>query len=261
LGLHGSGGSREEAEVVAARLGASKMAFLEQLPNMPGTGYSGDSAGKNGKYMDVEPGSIEQLPYGYTMKPFDPTHPNSAYKEFIKACLRGISSGLGVSYTSLANDLEGVNYSSIRAGLIEERQEWLTLQSWFISWFITPIFEEWLKSALATGAITDGKVTLPANRFDKFNMPEWKPRRWDWVDPLKDMQAAVLAVEKGFKSRRSIIAENGGDIEDVFNDIAADEKLAEEHDLDFSQDSGEQANVQQSKPDEPDSVDKPTKVE
>ena len=94
---------------------------------------------------------------------------------------------------------------------------------------------------------------MPAAKLAKWNQPEWKPRRWDWVDPLKDLQASVLAVEKGFKSRRSIISEGGGDIEDTFQDINADEELADEYGLEFNE-SDEQANVQQETPDAPDKV-------
>jgi lambda family phage portal protein len=248
-------GAYEEAEVVAARMGAAKMGFLEPQANAAPPGYNGETTPDGNKYMEVSPGSIEQLPMGYTFKAFDPTHPNAAFKDFVKATLRGISAGLGVSYTSLANDLESVNYSSIRAGLLEEREEWKRIQGWFIGWFLQPIFDKWLEMALSFGRLTDGQLTLPAGKIKKFNAPEWKPRRWGWVDPLADLQAQVLAVEKGFKSRREIIAENGGDIEVVFSDIEADEALEEKHGLDFDE-SDEQANEQQSKPDSPDDVDK-----
>lgn len=243
----------EEAEVIASRIGAAKMGFL--IPNETATaGYAGADDGRGNKYMEVEPGSIETLPRGYDFKSFDPTHPSTAFQPFIKATLRGISAGLGVSYVSLANDLEAVNYSSIRAGLIEEREEWKTTQAWFISWFVKHVFEEWLEMAAVSGALKNsgGGPTLPASKLDKWNQPEFKARRWDWVDPLADLQAAVLAVEKGFKSRRQIISEGGGDVEDTFSDIAADEELAEDFDLDFNVEATMAANKQQSKPDAPD---------
>ena len=253
-------GAYEEAEVVAARIGASKMGFL--IPNALATGgYAGPDDGQGNKFMDVEPGSIETLPRGYDFKPFDPTHPSTAFQQFVKATLRGISAGLGVSYVSLANDLESVNYSSIRAGLLEEREEWKTIQAWFVEWFVRPVFEEWLMWAASAGALknSEGGPALPVAKYDKWNQPEFKARRWDWVDPLADLQAAVLAVDKGFKSRRQIISEGGGDIEDTFSDISADEELAEEYDLDFDKEAtaAMEANAQQEKPDAPDDPKKP----
>ena len=226
--------SYEEAEVTAARVAAGKMGFLVAQANATGAGYSGAETPSGNKYMDVEPGSIEILPQGYSIASFDPSHPSTAFGDFVKSCLRGISSGLGVSYNSLANDLENVNYSSIRAGLIEEREEWKSIQRWFVQWFITPVFSDWLRMAASSGALTNGRITLPATKLDKWNQPTWIARRWPWVDPLKDMQASVLAVEKGFASRRSVIAESGGDIEDTFRDLAADDALAEQYGIDFS---------------------------
>jgi lambda family phage portal protein len=246
-------GQYEAAELVASRVSAAKMGFIinTAAQSIP---YSGAQDSQGRKYMEVEPGSIEELPFGKDFRSFDPNHPSTAFKDFVKATLRGISAGLGVSYTSLANDLESVNYSSIRAGLLEEREEWKTVQGWFIDSFIRPIFEEWLSMAASSGALKNNEsgLSLPAAKVWKWNQPEFKARRWDWVDPLSDLQASVLAVEKGFKSRRQIISEAGGDVEDTFGDIAADESLEEEYGLDFSPESGQQANKQQSKPDAPD---------
>ena len=87
---------------------------------------------------------------------------------------------------------------------------------------IDPIFRGLLSYAL----LSDG-LDLPAAKLDKFETVEWKPRRWPWVDPLKDAQANVVSVSNGFKSRRAIISEAGGDIEDTFEEIAADNQLAE----------------------------------
>ena len=67
----------------------------------------------------------------------------------------------------------------------------------------------------------------PAAKYDKFSAIEWKPRRWQWVDPLKDTQANVIAVANGFKSCQGIISEAGDVIEDVLDEIAADNQLAE----------------------------------
>jgi lambda family phage portal protein len=128
----------------------------------------------------------------------------------------------------LANDLEGVNYSSIRAGLFDERENYKSVQTWFIESFVEPVFEAWLESAMLANVFPFG-----VSRFEKMNSPQWKPRRWPWVDPLKDQQASILAVENGLDSRQNIIAQTGGDIEDVFDSISADKILAESKGLSF----------------------------
>jgi lambda family phage portal protein len=229
-------GGYEEAELIAARTGAAKGGWIQ---NEKPENYTGDEEDAEGnQVMDMEPGIIRELDPGQTFVEHDPKHPNSAYDGFIKGVLRGLAAGLGVSYTSLANDLEGVNYSSIRAGLLEEREEWKSLQNWLIEELHEQVFDAWLQTALAAGAIRlPNGSSLPAAKLQKFGAPEWKPRRWPWVDPEKDMNANIRAVEKGFSSRRRIIAEQGADIEDIFQEQAEDELLAEQYGLEFPTDT------------------------
>ena len=59
-------------------------------------------------------------------------------------------------------------------------------------------------------ALLSGTIRLPAGKFEKFNRPRFKGRRWSWVDPLKDIQANIEAVQNGFKNRADVIGETGG---------------------------------------------------
>ena len=51
---------------------------------------------------------------------------------------------------------------------------------------------------------------------------QWIPPRWDWVDPLKDIQAQVLAIDAGLLSRRKAVEATGYDIEEIDRENAAD---------------------------------------
>ena len=155
--LHGY----REAELVAARVSAAKMGFIT---SPDGDGYTGeDLEDTHAPIMNAEPGSFEQLPAGMTVQSFDPQHPVTAFSDFHKAVLRGISSSLGVSYAALASDLESVNYSSIRQGALDERDHYRTLQQLMIDHFVMPVFEAWLAAAM-----TSGSVNLPMTKYEKF---------------------------------------------------------------------------------------------
>lgn len=213
-----------EAEVVAARIGSCKMGFYTSQRGDELAGYE-DGNGNN-LLMDVEPGAFEQLPAGVDFKAFDPQHPVTAFDSFVKANLRGVASGMGISYNNLAGDLESVNYSSLRQAALDERDQFQKVQSWFIDHVCTPVFEAWLETVLLNGSIG-----LPAARFSKFNAPEFRPRKWSWVDPQKDINAQVTALENGLKSRRQIIRESGGSIEEVAESLAADAALFDSYGL------------------------------
>ena len=215
-----------EAEVIAARIGSCKMGFYTQ--NGPDK-LPGESDGDGNLITEVEPGMFEKLPNGVDFKSFDPQHPTTAFEGFVKACLRGVASGMGISYNSLAGDLESVNYSSLRQAALEERDNFMRLQAWFIDHVCVPVFEAWLEQVLLNESLG-----LPAARFRKFNEPEFKPRRWGWVDPLKDINAQVIALQNGLKSRRQIIQEQGGSIDETALAIALDAKLFDEHGIELS---------------------------
>jgi len=68
--------------------------------------------------------------------------------------------------------------------------------------------------------------TLPATKYDKFAAHTWQGRRWPWVDPEKDINAAILAINARLDSPQRIAAQQGRDVEDVLDDIAAFEALA-----------------------------------
>jgi lambda family phage portal protein len=207
-----------EAELVAARTGAAKMGFFtKKTPD----GWTGEVDNDGNLSMDATPGTIEELPQGVEFQSWDSDHPNSGYGDFVKSSLRGVATSLGISYNTLASDLEGVNYSSIRAGLIEEREVWKAIQRFMIEHFCEDVFTEWL-----TLELLSGRLGLPYEKMWKFNVPEFQGRRWAWVDPKKDMDAAILAIRSGQKSLRAIIAEQGGDIYDVLRSIKADNELA-----------------------------------
>lgn len=240
--LNDLGGYREAA-VIAARIGAAKMGFFTspEADTLPSDGKDAEGV----PYTTAEPGQFGVLPPGVNFQTFDPSYPHEQFGEFTKATLRGIASGLGVAYNSLSNDLEGVNFSSIRSGVLEERDEWMVLQEWFIEQVLDPIFDQWLRLALAAGAITQisskGSSALPLAKKEKFAAHIWMPRRWGWVDPLKDVQATVLAIENDLTTATDAAARAGVDIEDVFITKQREEELRAQYGIAKPQGKGKAA--------------------
>jgi lambda family phage portal protein len=221
-----------EAELVAARTAAAKMGFFV---NKDGLGQSMDSAQgtasdtKSGTAMrmDAAPGTIGIAPAHYEFQTWDPTHPTSAFPAFMKTILREIATGLGVSYNALANDLEGVNYSSMRSGLLIERDIWRSLQTWWTHSVLTRVYENWLNMALLKG-----ELALSGTRdFRAYRQVNWVPRGWAWVDPLKDVQAGVIAIQNGLASRTGLLGEQGEDPETIFKQLKKENEMALENEV------------------------------
>jgi lambda family phage portal protein len=209
-------GGYEEAELVAARVSAAKMGFY-----LPPAGEVIATDEEFDLLDEVEPGTLMQLPEGFDFKPFDVDHPTTAFRDFTKSMLRAIAAGLNVSYNTLSVDLEGVSYSSVRQGSIQERDVWKLLQQWVIEHLCQPVFEKFLM-------INYSRLELPMRYFEQALEPQWRPRGFEWVDPQKDQNANVIAIENALACRTDIIAEAGDDFDEVIEQLAYEQRRIEE---------------------------------
>ena len=220
-----------EAEITAARVSASKMGFFT---SPDGEGYNGeDYEEEYTPIMEAHAGSFEQLPSGMDFKSFDPNHPNSAFDSFTTNVLRSIASGLNISYHSLTNDLSSVNYSSLRAGALEDREMYKVYQRFVIDHFMRPIFDKWLEMAISVGAIImnpANNIPLPMSRYDKFaDNTTFIGRSFQWVDPQKEMNASISGMQSGLVTFQDVQANYGRDVEELFEQHEREERLAEQY--------------------------------
>lgn len=212
--LHGY----REAEITAARAAAAKFAVLSS-PDSEGLAdqYDGDIPEVN-----YESGSVQVLPPGYKMDLLDPTHPTTAFADFNKAVLRGVASGLGLSYESLSNDLEGTSYSSIRQGALLERDMYKRDQQFMIDHLVDKVFRVWMQWTMETGQ-------YGINNFAKFSRDiQWRGRGFQWVDPKKEIDAAVVGLHNGILSMQDVANQYGRDVEETFAQIQRDKQVAEQ---------------------------------
>lgn len=217
-------GGYEEAEVVAARIGASKVAFYQETsPDEESFDGDEDDEGRDGPLMDMpEPGTFGIIPEGYELKEWNPDHPNTNYGAFIKGVLRGAAAGLGVTYFSLANDLTDVNYSSARIGLLDERDMWRGLQGFKVEHFNRRVYLMWLREAWLSG-VFDFRVS----DYKRLQEPAWRARGWVWIDPKKEADGTVVAINNGFDTITATLAEQGRDLGDYINERKRELRLFE----------------------------------
>lgn len=205
-----------EAEVVAARIGAAKMGFFQWRDSAE---FEPPKEGEKLR-MEAQPGQFEQLPPGMEFKEWNPSHPSTAFPNFLKSIVRWAASGLRVSYNTLANDMEGVSYSSLRSALLTERDQWRKLQRWWARRVLKRIYAKWLEFAQISG-----NIALDSRDWSLFLQVKFLPRGWAWVDPLKDVNASIAAIDNGLASRGGTLADQGEDFEEVAEELLEEQKL------------------------------------
>jgi lambda family phage portal protein len=167
------------------------------LVDMNGTGepYDGEDV-----VAGLEPGAVVRLPSGFDIKFSSPQQAQQT-GEFVAHQIRAIAAGLGVPSHMVDGDLRNANYSSLRAGLVAFRQRLEQDQfGTIIPQLVAPVFE-WVTGERAA---------------------EFYPPAQPWVDPLKDTEATVAAMNAGVMSRRQAVAALGYDIAALDAEIAAD---------------------------------------
>lgn len=102
------------------------------------------------------------------------------------------------------------------------------MQKFIVDHFCKPIYGEWLKMAM-----TSTEMNLPMAKYDKFNTPNFQPKGFPWIDPLKEIQANIQGLKNGIVSVSDIASNYGKDTETLFEQIQADKKLAEKFGLDY----------------------------
>lgn len=231
-------GGFEDAALVNARAGASKMGFYTR--NSPEVGSDEEWGGEetdDGDFIEeAEPGVFGKLPSGWDFKEYNPTFPSTDIAPFSKLMLRGGCSGLGVSYHSVSNDLTDVNFSSIRTGVLDSRDYYRDLQGFTAESFLDRIFANWLLMALLKKKLDK----LDVADYDRLHHPTWRARGWDWVNPLQDQSAAEKALKNRTKTLAKVLADQGEDLEEHFEQLQEETALAATYgiDLDKIKDGG-----------------------
>ncbi|MEN6410767.1 MAG: phage portal protein, partial [Anaerolineaceae bacterium] len=160
-----------EATLLAARTGACSMPLFKHTnADLYETDSSGNPKPTAPFNIELSPGSGLTMPAGLEMQEFKPNQVTIGFGEFTKESKRWTSSGLCTSYNALANDLEGVNYSSMRSGLLIERDSWKCLQQMWIDRFRVPVFGWFLTDALLSGGLV-----LDSRNPLKFMAAKWVP--------------------------------------------------------------------------------------
>ncbi|MDR2681957.1 MAG: phage portal protein [Holosporaceae bacterium] len=217
----------EDAELVRKKTAAMFAGFVTRLDSESEMFGEGNANNNGTAFAGLEPGTMQFLDPGEDVKFSSPADVGGTYEAFIKQQLRATAVGLGISYEMLTGDLSSVNYSSIRAGLVEFRRKCASLQhNLMVFQFCRPVWNRWIELAILSDA-----VEVPND--PTFSLVKWIPPGFAWVDPQKEVISQLNAVKAGFKSRTEVISEFGYDIEEIDDEIRKERQREKEMGLVF----------------------------
>lgn len=208
----------EESERIAAKIAASMAAVIIKGQ---GVEYDTDAAPKNRK-MRMQPGMIfDDLVAGESVSTIDTNRPNPNLETYRSGQLRAIAGPMRISFSTLSKNYNGT-YSAQRQELVEQFGAYGVLANEFVTQWLRPIYERFVMIAVASGELILPKGVTPATAMGADYLPPPMP----WINPLVEVNALRTQVRAGFRSSASVIAERGGRMYDVYEQIALERKWA-----------------------------------
>lgn len=229
-----------ESEVKAAAINASIVGtFYTQL----GQEYAADALGggsegiagkgpdwdglisaRTNHYKDFNTGTDSRFTVAF---PSDKLEMNvnprntTPFPQFQRAFLQSFAASIGISYEQLSMDWTSTNYSSARAALNEVWRAMSRLRSIFVWSFAQPCY-----AAILEDAFDAGLIEVPRGAPDFYDMPhayvqaQWIGPPRGYIDPVKEIQAAVLRIKARMSTFERETAEQGGDIDQDWPQLA-----------------------------------------
>lgn len=184
---------------------------------------------------EIAPGSVLHLYPGERGKTLDAPRPNSNFDAFVARILRAAGAAAGMPYEVVAKDFSKTNYSSARAALLEAWRVFQRYQSWLESAFCRPVWEAVVEEAFARGYIEmpEGAPQFFDAREDYLSV-RWVPPRRGHVDPVKEIEADIMALAAGIKNYAEVIESHSGDRDTSFVIRAGENRLIEKLGLSFN---------------------------
>lgn len=209
-----------ESELTAALVESFFTAFIKtdsgdpsEIPlNEVGDGQLGDdSTSYDPNEYELGPGTVNVMNPGEDVVFADPKRPANGFDGFVKNIAKQIGAALEIPYDLLLKEFNA-SYSASRAALLEAWKSFKMYRQWFATGFCTPVYELWMCEAVARG-----RISAPGFWNDPLIREAWLKAEWigpsqGQLDPIKEVNAEILAVAHGFTTNEdAAIRLNGSD--------------------------------------------------
>lgn len=183
---------------------------------------------KDPNEYELGAGTINILEPGEDIKMASSTHPNSGFDEFVRALCEQIGAALEMPADLLLMSFNS-SYSASRAALLEAWKGFRMRREWLANDFCRPVYELWLTEAVASGRVqAPGFLTDPLIR-KAYLQCEWIGPSQGQLDPTKEVQAAISAIDNGLSTREAeAIKLNGSEYASNVDKLKVENRLLKE---------------------------------
>ncbi len=209
----------QEDRIISSRIQAAITLWVGEDSKWPG------KANKTGQNNEVSwtPGSIIKSPKKpEVVQSMD--NIKETFAALVELYLYQVSSGMGISYQEMCADTQGSSFSASRTVTSDRRRHYKTKQQFIVQSLCQPVNKKFIQWAFLCGLIP-GKSIVDFNENPwGYCHTKWTPDRWDFVDPLKDMNSLIVQSDKGWLTDEGFCELSGEDREDLYQTLAEEKK-------------------------------------
>lgn len=204
----------EESERVAARVAAAMCAIITKNTDFAG---ARDLNTIGNRTLEFNPGMVfDDLLPGEDVKMMGSDRPNPNLETFRNAQMRAVASGTGTSYSGVSRNYNGT-YSAQRQELVESWVGYEIMREYLYGTFYRPVWQRFARMAVTAGLVKGIGIDMTTMLDVDFVGPAMP-----WIDPVKEVEAKVAAIEARLASRHMTIRENQLDPAVIDAEIKAD---------------------------------------
>lgn len=203
-----------DAVVIAARM-AAVFGLIFKEANPSGAFQGLPTIANNGstqRAITIQNGMVKYIGQADDVVQVQANQPMQQTPDFIRAIMRLIGLAFDMPLELALMDVSQANLSSLRGGLNQFYRSCRTRQDQFREKVMSPFLRWWISREVKAGSF---KSAVP----EDFWAHEWRPRAWQYADPITDVQSVLLEIDAGLKSPQTACDELNRDFTQIQNQI------------------------------------------
>ena len=191
------------------------------LATITDTGTKSDGTEYDQRYQEMVPGLIMYGSEGEQPHPIQAQRPGVTFQPFVRVIGQSIAMSLGIPYPVLFKDFTGMNFASYRSAMLEAWRVYKQQRTWLAAGLCQPVYrmlqeEAWLLGHLKVAKFYDQMYHI--TRADWIGPPKGQ------IEPVKEVQADILAIQNNLKSRTETSLEANRDHKKTVKQLAEEQR-------------------------------------
>ncbi|MCJ9720789.1 phage portal protein [Agrobacterium sp. SHOUNA12C] len=220
----------DEAEL-ERKIGQSTYGGFFKKPRLAGDENDPLTQRPDQEFLPLEPNTWLQLPEDWDVELVTPPAGDANYPDFRREGLSGLAVAIGFAVEMINLNFDKVNDRIYRAMMLEVTRKIESLQyHMMVQQFCQPVWERFVDEAYLNSLWEPDAGKEPEDYYDV----EWITPARGYINPLQEVQAYAMAVEKGITSRKRISNQFGEDVEEIDEENQADQQRAHQKGLGYT---------------------------